>query len=492
MKNLTATFLFLCSLTCFAQDEFLQNNNKLIYSDATIGKLKLIVDSLNIKFKVCDLGRTYFSKPQAKGHYISLSGPRATDARRDIDANISFENFAAKYQGAKITKDLLVVRGLYKDYNGRDATLFSSPDLDDENRYEINFEENRERYLGGLKGKWVYRYDSYATGSVEAFYFTTEFLQKPIPEKYAKMILYSDCLVDTTAQIFPENATKTGWILPVKEQVKVTEFLEYVHQGTKKPICEAPHNEKTYEIFAKKLKAWNTLRLPRMDSLKKNDARFGLMLAEAVGDSTILGSTDEEFEEYVERYHSKEAALKLKRNRIVVGGCSMDSGPRRHAFEIARLSAETLNWEIFLRSHLDIMNDRFERVSDGSYAQQGRKTYIKELELLDINTLDLLLGISLRIENESQNHYDGDVGRIGRSVSETKNAKEAEQKMLAMISDKGLDDYNRVLAYYLFLNYNFSIVDKKTKAANNNRLKASLKTLPEYIATKIRIPRSDI
>lgn len=90
-----------------------------------------------------------------------------------------------------------------------------------------------------------------------------------------------------------------------------------------------------------------------------------------------------DFEEYVSCYKSPKVALELKRSRIVVGGCSQDMSPRVHAMNIALLSAETINWEIFLRSHLDIMNDNFERMSDGSYAWAGRKTYIKELEVLD-------------------------------------------------------------------------------------------------------------
>jgi len=44
----------------------------------------------------------------------------------------------------------------------------------------------------------------------------------------------------------------------------------------------------------------------------------------------------------------------------------MDESPRTHARAIALLAAETNNWDILLRAHIDIMNDRFERRSDGS------------------------------------------------------------------------------------------------------------------------------
>ena len=163
----------------------------------------------------------------------------------------------------------------------------------------------------------------------------------------------------------------------------------------------------------------------------------------------------------------------------------MDNSPRIHAMNIAVLSAETVNWETFLRAHLDIMNDRFERVSDGSYAWSGRKTYIRELEELDINVADLMLGISLRIENPSQNHYYGSISRIGRALSETQNSNEIETKMLEMIQDSQLDDHNRLLIYYLFQNYNYYIKDEAQKAQNTNKLKTAVQTLPDYLSTRL-------
>ncbi|WP_175635736.1 hypothetical protein [Pedobacter ghigonis] len=152
---------------------------------------------------------------------------------------------------------------------------------------------------------------------------------------------------------------------------------------------------------------------------------------------------------------------------------------------IAKLSAETAKWEIFLRAHLDIMNDRFDRMSDGSYAQAGRKTYIRELEVLDINVLDLLLGISLRVEDASNNHYYGSISRLGRALSETKDRTIIEDKMLSTIADSNLDDYNRMLIYYLYLNYNGNLSDKTLQKANSKKLDLAVKTLPNYLASKL-------
>ena len=167
----------------------------------------------------------------------------------------------------------------------------------------------------------------------------------------------------------------------------------------------------------------------------------------------------------------------------------MDQSPRYHAMNIAVLSAETVSWETFLRAHLDIMNDRFERSSDGSYAWAGRKTYIKELEELDIDVAKLLFGIVLRIENPSKNHYFGDVGRLGRALSETTDANKIEEIIFEMIGDNQLDDFNRVLMYFLFTHYNYYVSDKDKKNKNYDRLEHVVSEMPEYLANRIKVER---
>ena len=116
--------------------------------------------------------------------------------------------------------------------------------------------------------------------------------------------------------------------------------------------------------------------------------------------------------------HSKKTEiLEQMRSEKAVGSCSQDKRPRVQGVNMALLSAETGRWDIFLKSHLDIMNDRFDRLSDGSYAWKSRQTYIKELEELNINVYDLIMGITFRLDNPVKNHYYGSVGRLGRAVS---------------------------------------------------------------------------
>jgi hypothetical protein len=172
----------------------------------------------------------------------------------------------------------------------------------------------------------------------------------------------------------------------------------------------------------------------------------------------------------------------MKRMRKPVGYCSQDRTPRIHAAEICKLAAVTAKWDIFLRAHLDIMNDNFARRSDGSYAWAGRGTYLRELEALDIDAVDLLIGTGLRSSNVSANHYFADIGRIGRALSETKDPQGLEEKLIRMIGDNDLDLFNRLLMAYVFQNYNFHVMDEKRKGNNLTVLKNAIATLPTAVS----------
>jgi hypothetical protein len=183
---------------------------------------------------------------------------------------------------------------------------------------------------------------------------------------------------------------------------------------------------------------------------------------------------------------TKQAELLNKlRSTRVVGSCSQDSSPRRHAINIAMLSAQTQNWEVFLKAHLDVMNDRFERISDGSYAWAGRKTYLKELEELHIDVLDLIIGISLRMEDPAINHYYGSIRRIGRALTETNNKSRVEQQLFSILTDTELDIYNRVLGFYIINNYYHNLEDKNEKLRFQTKLEEAVKSLPKELYSQI-------
>lgn len=401
--------LFL-SIHVYGQTEFATYNNGLIYSTKTMGKLAHIVDSLNLKYKVCDFKKSFNSKLQTIGHTITLDTNNVAQAKKDIENDISFKDFILKYPNATVNNNVLIVKYRYKNYNGKEIVEFNKVDLNGDDSFQISKDDVDNLYHRPLKNSWVFSYHKrtdYSKESITAFYFTEDFSAIPLPLKYAKQIGYSDCLIDTGSTKFKDN-TKVGWV-------------------------NLPKNWKN---------------LPEI---------------------------------------TKRNLLEEMRAIKVVGACSQDTRPREHAINIAMLSAETTNWEVFLKSHLDIMNDRFDRISDGSYAYAQRQTYIKELEELNINVVDLLIGISLRVENPASNHYHGSIGRLGRAISESKSKEQFKLQILSMIEDESLDCYNRVLAYFLFVSYNNYLTNKDEQITNSKLLARSVKTLPAYLKERIKL-----
>lgn len=409
MKNITTLIVGLfCTISAYCQDgEFKVYPNGLIYSEQTMSKLSHIVDSLNLKYKICNFNTVFYSKIQTIGHIVKVDKGNIKKAKKDMENQISLDDFLKKYPKATIERNVLIIKSKYKNYKEQNIVEFNHFDLNSDYGFSIE-SEDVSLYQRDFSNKWLFEHNkktSYSDESLSAFYFPTNFSSVPIPQKYSQMIGYSDCLIDTTTTKFKDNL-KDGWV-------------------------ELPEN-------------WTLL------SEKK-----------------------------------KVKLLDEMRSTRVIGGCSQDSRPREHAIHIALLSAETYNWEVFLKAHLDIMNDRFERVSDGSYAWEQRNTYIKELEEININVSDLILGISFRIENPASNHYFGSIGRVGRALSETQNRSEIEQAMLSIISDNELDNYNRLLFYFLFRNYNHYIKDETVKKENNDKLAIAVKTLPNFFSEKL-------
>ncbi len=403
-KHLSLIFGAILSLSAYGQNSaFTTYSNGLIYSEQTMNKLGYIVDSLNLEFKICDFNRVFYSKSQTIGHLVMLKTGDIKQAKKDLEDQIPFDSFLRKYPSATLQRDVLIVRWHYTDYLYQDVVKIEQIDL--KGSCGFNFwSTDGSLYEEDLTGKWLFTHDqnqTYPEECLTASYFPGNFKSVPIPQKYARLIGYADCLIDTnTTKIKKER--KGGWVA-------------------------LPNN-------------WTTL--PQKKKLELLD-------------------------------EMRSARIFFIR--------STEKSPTENEVNIALLSAETYSWEVFLKAHLDIMNFRFERQSDSSHAWRHRETYIKELEELHINVTDLILGISLRVENPATNHYYGSTGRLGRALAETTNRAEVEAAILSAIADPELDHYNRLLFYFLFKNYNYHIADETVKKENAEKLGKAAQTLPENL-----------
>src|SRR5688572_13115838 len=117
--------LFFSNFSYAQETEFPKNKDGLIYSEQTMANLKTIVDSLNLKFRTCELNKTYRAKSQARAHFISMDKGNLKEAAKDLENQISFADFLKKYPKAKVEKDQFVVRYQGEEHD-KPAVAFSS------------------------------------------------------------------------------------------------------------------------------------------------------------------------------------------------------------------------------------------------------------------------------------------------------------------------------------------------------------------------------
>lgn len=454
--------------------EFAIHSNGLIYNEQTMSRLSHIVDSMHIRFRNCE-PHEYKSLAQGPATYFHLN-TNLTQAREAIERNITPEAFLTKFPKATTERRAWIMKNVYKNYeNVRFVQYFSLPlRNEDEFRLDIQYQPSQDKIKG-----WVYQQDE---SGLSALYLDLE--EQPLPFGYAYLVQYVDCMIDSTATLYLTKEWHTNYERQ-DQGTKASEFLFFVNNFEGKP--QEPDydwdKEKEarirYKKFQKQYEEWDQKRLQALDIKMKADPAHLDLLRSAAEETISKGTGDPALEFYVERYLSPVLTLQMKRLRRVMGMCSMDRSPRLHAASICRLAAETAQWDIFLRAHLDIMNDNFSRASDGSYAWEGRGTYLKELEALNIQATDLLLGTCFLASNTGDNHYYGDIGRIGRALAETADKTAIENRLLIMIQDPGLDRYNRLRIAYLFDNYNYHLKDEGRKKANKENFLKAVASLPD-------------
>jgi hypothetical protein len=450
--------------------EFVVYDNGLIYDRPTMSKLGKVVDSLNLRFKKCE-PKNYRSLEQGYGTYILIT-KNVQGAREAMVQNIKLGDFLRKFRTSEMKENLWIVKE-HINYDGKQTIQYHSEGTD----YLYLNVPDAQQY-DKTEG-WIYEdHDD----NIEILYLH-ELKSSVIPVEYARLIQYVDCMVDTTATIFPkeEKVDSLTYILAPGSKVKAFVDLAMDFEAEpKEPEIDIndPRATEVYKQYDIDVENWNTRRIAALD--KKMDQNNVRLLSEAVEES-IIDQNGFYLDYYAQRYLSSAKALELKRSFRVRGFCSADTRPRDHAKAICKLAAENYQWDIFLRAHLDILNDNFDRTGDGSWAWRGRETYIKELEELDINTMDLLIGTSLNSRDVSHNHYQARTSRIGRALTESKYKVEVENLLVSMTQDERLDLYNRMEMAYALIFYNRNLKDKQAYSSNLERIKKAIRTLPDGV-----------
>jgi hypothetical protein len=459
--------------------EFATQANGLMYSDADIKILRQTVDSLNLRFKTCEMIRRYYACPQQRMYTVTFSSNShsLSQIRQAIKKKRSFKevtNSFREYISAIDTLGLSITIG-----NGKSTSTISGNPLEGyESSYYHSDAEDEEI------GNWEYSYFASKENKLDegefryqlrCNYVTGEWKQPIIPEKYARLLQYVDCMVDTSAVVFLTDKYSRGFYTDPErngQESEITPIMKYIcerYKGACNP--QAP--------------GVTELQLSYVATELVNDNVFRKLIVTATDNVIAKGTGSLYLEQLADSMGMFDKSLLLKRHRRVMGGCSQDARPRLHALDIARTAGRAHNWDIFLRAHLDIMNDRVDRAIDGSYAWGDRKTYLMELEEINLNVVDLMLGLTMRAANLSDNHYEGTVWRIGWALAESREKDRFEKTAIEMIKDETLDEFNRGLIFLLYRTYTTYLPEKEGQQ-KRDALRKSANQYAPFISDAIK------
>jgi hypothetical protein len=481
MKTLLISliFVFVNALAAAQYGEFKMHENGLVYPEKTIRQLRVLVDSLAISFQSCGLLPQYYSVPQASVVRVSASGADARQLRKQLKKQPTLDELKKGFPELEWEHGLRLL--LFRNQNDSNYSYLEMPLP---GRYGREMEEvNYSRITHKNRAdNWIYKFypsDKYQSAELIAYYLQSDFESVLLPDSLARLIAYVDCMVDTTTPLYLVDQPNY-YRQEMEATPAIDTFMSWANYLTRRPV----YAEGDTSYWAR-YQLWEAEQLANMGVALENypwlNDYFQLAIAEAIR----LHASNEQLEAYVAAYHSPAVALNMKRNRIVYGMCSMDDSPRRHAIGIAMLAAEAVEWPVFLRAHLNVLNDNFPRLSDGSYAWGRRGTYLKELEAIGLDAVPLLLGTALRYDQATEKHYFSQVGRLGRALAESAQSAYVGHFLVAQVANTQLDEFNRLLFYYLFTHFHHYLEDKEAAADYQSAMDEAIKTLPVDIYTAL-------
>ena len=510
MKTLLITLILFVSFATFSFAQYPRHGilpkyaNGLIYSDATIQKLRKIADSLNYQFGLIKEYSTFMSYPYTQAQYVKIDAKKVENRKEIFTDKITFEDLIKKYPVLKLNRSALIYKETdVKEHNKVEFKGFVSKSWHGypTNKWALIDTGN---WLVHSEGRVYSLFQDYDALEMEASYLSSSFIQKKIPKKYAKMIQYADFLVgEKLDTVFPSVKNNISDNTP-KSNIKkdtlkkaVSLFFSFVSDYPNRPTIDSCNRikfddydstkefrrskkwNKCFYDYWERLQVWDSLRIEHIIKVLSKTDKFKNLLENAIDQTIVTEISDEGMEFYIAEFKSKELALQLSLNRKDDRGFDNFSTQYcDHAKQILQLAAETANWNIFIDKHLYVLNDNFE--PECSHVQKGelKRTYTKELEEIGINTLDLLLGSCLRVDNPSKNHHWLNSRTVSRALSEMKDKDKVEDTLLSMIEDQDLDDFNRMIVCLLFKNYNFLLKDSEHQNINQKKYFKALSTLP--------------
>jgi len=466
---------------------FCQNS---IISESDIPKLDSIIKHLEKKYSQSETP-DFYSLPQATASYFKIVTKEPSNFLTELNKSENLEQLQNKFKGLQVDNQLLVIKNVYSDYKKEKKLEIKSFEIENNQNHGIKLTFNdslNQKNIKHFHSSYTNKRDSITT--IRGFFLNNEFKSVYIPIKLSDWINYTDKLVKPETSIFYDSDNKSNGFRAYKRTI-IDSLVRYYELKTNKPPYR---KEQDYIARRKELNEWKSKKGKYTDSLYVNDNNFKHLLIDALDYAEKNKVSNGDLENFTAQLISKKRALELMRQNRQVGTCSFDNGPLIQQKRISSLAAKTQNWEVFIKSFLNVMNDNVSRNANSNIASNARKTYIEELSKLSLNLNKILLGSNLRIEDTIRKHYFSDGSKIAKAYANLDSKKQEyfEETTASIIEDKEVDAFNKLHFYNTLKNYQYFLKDSIKRIEIKKSIKDLIPLLPDGIKSRIENPNKQL
>lgn len=425
-----------------AQDVKLYPNN-LIISPQAVEALKKKTDSAEKVWRTQKPGE-YWSYWQAEGAYFSDFTSQDADTvfaqyLSALQRGVSESNFRAMYQKGPEWEGrnevfLIQDSSLYNRIVQEGRSLPEKVELVGKNRL---WSEIMTLDSGDLLLNYEKRARQEGFNSFKALYLHGAFVQKKLPERYAR-------LVDYARHIMPENSA-----LFLTSNVGVMSLSD----SSRVPINF--FGEEWYRLSDTFHAVSNFFRLlgdefvspdsQAIVALFHNNRRYKQLLSIAADTLIRNNRSNEALEKFALKYLSIQTAIDLMRRRLPSRPNCTESNDHLHALAILQLAAENGNWEVYMRAQ-------------GFLLQYGilfntalqEMSTVAEWENSGIRVDELVLGLALDLPKKQSIE---ELYPLAYAASKSRYQRNFQKQAILMLKDTELDLHNRMRVLELCLQY---------------------------------------
>ncbi len=466
---------------------FCQNS---IISESDIPKLDSIINDLEGNYSQSETPN-FYSLPQTSASYFEISTKSPNKFLTELKKSENLEQLINKFKGLQVDNQLLIIKNIYSDYKKEKKLEIKSFEIGNNQNHGIKLTFNDSLNKDDIKhyySSYTNKKDSITT--IRGFYLNNEFNLVAIPKKLSDWINYTDLIVKPETSIFYDNDDKSNEFKPYNRTI-IDSLVRYYELKTNKPLYR---KEQDYIARRNELNEWQSKKEKFADSLYNNDSNFKNLLLEALDYAEKNRVSNGDLEDFTTQLISEKRALELMRQNRQVGTCSFDNGPIVQQKRIASLASKTQNWNVFIKSFLNIMNDNVSRNANSNIASNARKTYIEELAKLDIDIDKILLGSNVRINDTIRTHYFSDGSKIAKAYANLNSDKQEyfENTTFEIIKDKEIDAFNKLHFYNTLKNYQYFVKDSIKKIQLEKDIENLFPFLPKEIKSRIENPNKQL